>query len=55
MSYIKVIQRSENQYYYPNPPGGGSKLIFFTPFRAGVNEENKFADLVIYLSFIKRI
>jgi hypothetical protein len=42
MSYIKVIQRSENQYFYPNPPGGGSKLIFFTPFRAGVNEENKF-------------
>jgi hypothetical protein len=45
MSYIKFTQRSENQYFYPNPPGGGSKLIFFTPanWRVGVNEENKFA------------
>jgi hypothetical protein len=32
----------ENQFVYPNPPVGGSKSIFFTPFRVGVNEENRF-------------
>jgi hypothetical protein len=31
--------------FTPNPPAGGSKLIFFTPFRAGVNEENQFVPL----------
>jgi hypothetical protein len=44
MPYLKVVQRSEIQYVYPNPSTDGSKLIFFTPFRAGVNEENQFAD-----------
>jgi hypothetical protein len=51
MPYLKVVQRSEIQYVYPNPSADGSKLIFFTPlpdgkagFRAGVNEENQFAD-----------
>ena len=44
MPYLKVVQRSEIQYVYPNPSDGGSKLIFFTPFRDGVNEENQFAD-----------
>jgi hypothetical protein len=43
--YLKSAKRSENQYFYPNPPVGGSKLIFFTPanWRVGVNEENGFA------------
>ena len=41
MSYLKLAQRSENQFVHPDPKG--SKLIFFTPFRDGVNEENKFA------------
>ncbi len=27
--------------FTPNPPNGGSKLIFFTPFRDGANEENQ--------------
>jgi len=31
--------RSENQVVYPTPKG--SNLIFFTPFRDGVNEENQ--------------
>ena len=44
MSYLKFVLRSEIQFVYPNPKGG--KLIFFTPFRVGVNEENKFAVLV---------
>jgi hypothetical protein len=42
MPYPKLVQRSEIQFVYPNPKG--SKLIFFTPFRVGVNEGNKFAD-----------
>jgi hypothetical protein len=29
----------ENQFIYPNPKG--SKLIFFAPLGAGVNEENQ--------------
>ncbi len=41
MSYLNPAQRSEIKFVYPGPKG--SKLIFFTPFRAGVNEENKFA------------
>jgi len=41
MLYLKLTQRSENQFVYPDPKG--SKLIFFTPFRVGVNEENQFA------------
>jgi len=36
MLYPKLVQRSEIQFVYPYPKG--SKLIFFTPFRAGVNE-----------------
>ena len=44
MSYLKFVHRSEIQFVYPNPPVSGSKLIFFTPFRAGVNAENEFAD-----------
>jgi hypothetical protein len=44
MMYAKLVYRSEIQFVYPNPKG--SKLIFFTPFRPGVNEENKFAVLV---------
>ncbi len=40
------MKRSENQFVCPNPPdfigiNSGSKLIFFTPFRVGVNEENQ--------------
>jgi hypothetical protein len=42
MLYLKFVLRSEIQFVYPNPKG--SKLIFFTPFRAGVNGENEFAD-----------
>jgi hypothetical protein len=44
LSYVspKLCTYSEIQFVYPNPKG--SKLIFFTPFRAGVNEENRFAD-----------
>jgi hypothetical protein len=42
MSYFKFVQHSEIQFLYPSPKG--SKLIFFTPFRVGVIEENKFAD-----------
>jgi hypothetical protein len=38
MPYLKVVQSEEIQFVYPNPKG--SKLIFFTPFRDGVNEEN---------------
>jgi hypothetical protein len=41
MSYLNLEHRSENQFVYPDPKG--SKLIFFTPFRDGVKEENKFA------------
>jgi hypothetical protein len=32
---------AENQFVYPNP--NGSKLIFFTPIWAGVNEGKQFA------------
>jgi hypothetical protein len=32
----------ENQFIYPMPPCG-SKLIFFAPLGAGVNEENQYA------------
>jgi hypothetical protein len=32
----------ENQFIYPFPKG--SKLIFFAPLGAGVNEENQWAD-----------
>ena len=28
--------------FTPNPPVGGSNLIYFTPFRGGANEENQF-------------
>lgn len=35
------MKRSENQFVCPNHQG--SKLIFFTPFRVGVNEENQVA------------
>jgi hypothetical protein len=35
---------SENQFVYPKSVGG-SKLIFFAPFRVGVNEENQFDPL----------
>jgi hypothetical protein len=45
MAYLKLQRRSEIQFVYPSPKG--SKLIFFTPFRAGVNEENRFADLML--------
>ena len=34
----------ENQFIYPNPKG--SKLIFFAPLGAGVNEENQFLILI---------
>jgi hypothetical protein len=36
---------SENQFVYPKSAAGGSKLIFFAPFRDGVNEENQFDPL----------
>ena len=36
MSYPKFVQRSEIQFVYPYPEG--SKLIFFTPFMAGVKK-----------------
>jgi len=42
MLYPKHAQRSEIQFVYTEPKG--SKLIFFTPLRAGVNEENQFTD-----------
>jgi hypothetical protein len=32
----------ENQFIYPGPKG--SKLIFFAPLGAGVNEENQWVD-----------
>jgi len=35
------IQQLENQFIYPSPPVGGSKLIFFAPHGVGVNEENQ--------------
>ena len=46
-----MFQRSENHFVYPDPKAclagrQGSKLIFFTPFRVGVNKENQVADLV---------
>jgi hypothetical protein len=49
MLYLKFVLRSEIQFVYPNPKAclavrQWSKLIFFTPFRAGVNGENEFAD-----------
>ena len=60
MLYIKFAQRSDIQFVYPNPSVDGSKLIFFTPlpdgkagFRAGVNEENKFAEWVLNTIIIK--
>jgi hypothetical protein len=34
----------ENQFIYPMPPCG-SKLIFFAPLGAGVNEENQLVRL----------
>ena len=34
-----VSNSLENQFIYPNPKG--SKLIFFAPLGAGVNEENQ--------------
>jgi hypothetical protein len=46
-----MLHRSEIQFVYPNPKG--SKLIFFTPFRAGVNEEIQFANLILNAEFIK--
>ncbi len=42
MPYQNFVKRSEIQFVYPVPKG--SKLIFFTPFRVGVNEENQFTD-----------
>jgi hypothetical protein len=41
-----MFHRSEIQFVYPTPPVGGSKLIFFTPFRDGVNEEKQVANLL---------
>jgi hypothetical protein len=38
--------------FAPNPPTGGSKLIFFTPFREGANEENQH---YIYITYCKLI
>ena len=38
MMSLIILQREEIQFVYPNPEGG--KLIFFTPFRVGVNIEN---------------
>jgi len=40
-----MVHRSEIQFVYPNPKG--SKLIFFTPFRVGVNEENQLTKFVL--------
>lgn len=37
MPYLKLKLCIENQVVYPDPKG--SKLIFFTPFVDGVNEE----------------
>jgi len=55
-----MLHRSEIQFVYPNPPVGGSKLIFLTPlpdgkagFRVGVNEENQFASLILNAEIIK--
>jgi hypothetical protein len=36
---FKVAKSLENQFIYPIPKG--SKLIFFAPLGAGVNEENQ--------------
>jgi hypothetical protein len=36
MIFLKKIN-----LFAPNPPAGGSKLIFNTPFRAGANVENQ--------------
>jgi hypothetical protein len=38
-SLIKFPGSLENQFIYPNPKG--SKLIFFAPLGAGVDEENQ--------------
>jgi hypothetical protein len=38
----------ENQFIYPIPKG--SKLIFFAPLGAGVNEENQWARLILVIS-----
>lgn len=46
-----MLHRSEIQFDYPNPKG--SKLIFFTPFRVGVNEENQVANLILNVEIIK--
>jgi len=48
-----MAYRSEIQFVYPNPKG--SKLIFFTPFRVGVNEENQVAKLILNVEIIKLI
>ncbi len=47
-----MLHRSEIQFVYPSPKG--SKLIFFTPFRAGVNEEKQVEDLIIVKQIIKK-
>ena len=47
--------------FTPNPPVGGSKLIFFTPFRGGANEENQFllsgimTDIHLFFSWLIKI
>jgi hypothetical protein len=46
-----MFHRSEIQFVYPNPKG--SKLIFFTSFRVGVNEEMQGADWVLNMKIIK--
>ena len=55
-----MVHHSEIQFVYPNPPVGGSKLIFFTPlpdgksgFSVGVNEENQVANLIFNAEIIK--
>jgi hypothetical protein len=52
-----IVCRTQNLYnvqkfnlFTPNPKG--SKLIFFTPFRAGVNEENQFANELLNMIII---
>jgi hypothetical protein len=39
LNYNVKIRSLENQFIYPFPRG--SKLIFFAPLGAGVNEENQ--------------
>jgi len=46
MFYLKFAQRSEIQFVYPNPEG--RTMIFFTPFMAGVNNENICGLGIIY-------